>query len=175
MKNGLILLICQFLILPITASTQEWNQVWLERYLETIEPADNFPDGEPQDVPRRYRDGIADSAIFFSRTGCTTNQFIEGLFRAATNSFASSDWDDEERDRISSTAIWKLTEIGLPVVTNFFKFMIDSDTNWYKGVPLCAYFWRTNLEPEILSYMRTLCVQTNIYDSVASSVMLDMF
>ena len=33
----------------------------------------------------------------------------------------------------------------------------------------------TNLEPEVLTYMRTLCVRTNIYDRVAESVMLDMF
>ena len=168
-------MVIQFSILIGVVFAQGLDQAWLERYLETIEPVDNFPDGEPQDIPLRYRDGIADSAMFFSRTGCTTNQFLEGLFRAATNAFASTDWNEEEKDRISSTAVWKLSEIDHPAVTNFFKYMIDSDTDWHKGVPICAYFWRTNLEPEILSYLRTLCVQTNIYDSVAASVMNDMF
>ena len=173
-KNRLFMALIQSLILLSVVFAQELDQSWLERYLEAIEPVDNFPDGAPQDIPLRYRDGIADSALFFARTGCTTNQFIEGLFRAATNAFTSTNWNEEEKNRISSTAVWKLTEIGHPAVTNFFKYMIDSDNDWHKGVPICAYFWRTNLEPEILSYLRTLCVQTNIYDSVAASVMNDM-
>ena len=36
-------------------------------------------------------------------------------------------------------------------------------------------FWRTNLEPEVLAYMRSLCVRTNVYCKVETAVMRDMF
>ena len=40
-------------------------------------------------------------------------------------------------------------------------------------IPAMVYY--TNLEPEVVSYMRTLCVHTNVYSNVSSVVMRQMF
>ena len=152
-----------------------WGQADLEDWLDGIIIPDYYPDGEPAYVPYRYRDSLPEFQEFFVKSGWTTNQFIEGLIFAATNNMTDANWADENKRRISDMAIWKLSEINMSVVTNFFRTLNDDGLAHYKSTAIPEMFHYTNLEPDILSYMRTLCVHTNIYDSVATSVMSDMF
>ena len=60
-------------------------------------------------------------------------------------------------------------------MTNFFKSYNDNASLRYKNTTIPGMFPYTNLEPEVLAYMRTLCVRTNVYDRIADEIMLDMF
>ena len=143
---------------------------------EGFEPQDYFPNGEPAYVPHRYRNSPPEFQRFIGRVGWTTNQFLEGMAYAMTNNIVDANWGDEVKRRIAATAAWKLGEIDDPVVTNFFRRFNDSDnTDRLKNETIPPMFWRTNLEPEVFSYMRTLCVRTNVYRNVESIVMSDMF
>ena len=169
---------CLAVSFPLLASAydDQWIQARLERILcHGCEPADNFPNGDPPDVPLRNRDALAEFNQFISGSGWTTNQFIEGLVLAFTNCTTVTNWTDKERLDIAGTAVWKLSEINHPAITNLFK-RCNDDVNFpYKEATIPGMFPYTNLEPEVMSYMRTLCVQTNIYDDVATIVMTDMF
>ncbi len=152
-----------------------WGQADLEDWLDGIIIPDYHPEGEPEDVPYRNRDSLPEFQEFFERSGWTTNQFIEGLMFAATNNMTEENWADESKRRVSRRAVWKLSEINMPAVTNFFRALNDDCLVHYKLTAIPEMFYYTNLEPDVLSYMRTLCVRTNIYDSVATTVMTDMF
>jgi hypothetical protein len=145
-----------------------YGQGRLEEWLYYIEPADYFPDGEPPYVPHRYRDALPEFRVFFERSGWTTNQFVEGLIFAVTNNLVAIRSGDKDKRRVAGRAMWKLSEINHPAVTNFFRYFNDSDnTPLFKPDTIPAMMYYTNLEPDVLSYMRTLCVRTNIYDKVA--------
>ena len=94
---------------------------------------------------------------------------------AFTNNATSAKWGIERDMDIAGTAGWMLSEINLPAVTNFFRLCNDEDSITFKGVTIPGMFPYTNLEPEVMLYMKTLCIRTNIYDSVATMVMHDMF
>ncbi len=169
--------VCLAFLLPFLAGAydDQWIQARLERILcHGCEPADNFPNGDPPDVPLRDRDALAEFNQFISGSGWTTNQFIEGLVLAFTNCTTVTNWTDKERLDIAGAAVWKLSEINHPAITNLFK-RCNDDVNFpYKEATIPGMLPYTNLEPEVMSYMRTLCVQTNIYDDVATMVMTDM-
>ena len=130
---------------------------------------------EPYVLPR-YRNSLADCRDFFEGSGWTTNQFLEGLMCAITNNVTDENWSDEHKRDAAGVAAWKLGEIDNPVVTNFFRQFNDHDnTDRLKIETIPPIFWRTNLEPEVLAYMRSLCVRTNVYRNVESIVMSDMF
>ena len=113
---------------------------------------------------------------FFESSGWTTNQFLEGLMCAITNNVTDENWPDEYKRDAAEVAAWKLGEIDSPAVTNFFRQFNDGDdTPRLKTGTIPPIFWRTNLEPEVLAYMRTLCVRTNVYRNVETIVMGDMF
>lgn len=139
------------------------------------EPPDAFPDGEPPDVPLRNRDALAEFPRFISWSGWTTNQFIEGLMLAFTNCTTVTSWTQEERENIAGVAGWKLSEINHPAVTNFFRKCNDADMAEYRGTTIPGMIPYTKLEPDVLAYMRTLCVRTNLYDDVATMVIYNMF
>ena len=148
----------------------------LERWLRSLEPDDNITVDTPPPPPLRERDALPEFKKFFEKSGWTTNQFVEGLILAVTNKLAAAKQGDEAKCRIVGGAMWKLTEINLPAVTNFFRRFNDTDdTPWLKQETIPAMFYYTNLEPEVMSYMRSLCVRTNVYCDVESSVMNDMF
>ena len=153
------------------------GQAELEDILcDGFEPRDYFPEGEPPYVPRRYRDSLPDFQRFIARNGWTTNQLIEGLICAVTNNVKDVNWVDPDRRHVAEIAVWKLGEIDNPAVTNFFRlFNEEDDTPKLKEGTIPPMFWRTNLEPEVMAYMRTLCVCTNIYSNVSSLVMRQMF
>ena len=160
-------------VLPLACGA-ECDQGGLERYLVFCKPYCSSGD-EPYVLPR-YRDALADSKDFFESSGWTTNQFIEGLMCAMTNNITDGNWSDEYKRDAAGVAAWKLGEIDNPAVTNFFRQFNDSDdTDRLKIETIPPMFWRTNLEPEVLSYMRTLCVRTNVYRNVESIVMSEMF
>ena len=169
---------CSVLISPEDSG---WDYDRLERILcLSCVWDDDLPDPPPPYVPLRRRDALSEFRLFFERSGWTTNQFVDSLIVAATNRFAGGRWTNEDWDRINSNAIWKLSEIDHPAVTNFFRTYLDQVSQAQAPrrpvvTPVVAMFSHTNLEPEVLDYMRTLCVRTNLYVKAECSVMLDMF
>ena len=155
----------------------EWDQAELEEILcYGCPPADVVPDVPRPKIPRRYRNSLPEFQGFISMSGWTTNQFIEGLICAITNNVKDENWSDELKRRTASRAVWKLGEIDDPAVTNFcYWFNSENDTDRLNTTTIPAVFRRTNLEPEVLSYLRTLCIRTNIYSKVEYIVMRDMF
>ena len=139
------------------------------------EQPDAFPAGEPPDVPLRNRDALPEFRRFIAGSGWTTNQFIEGLMLAFTNCTTVTNWSQNEQENISGNAGWKLSEIDHPSVTNFFRKCNDEEMLECRGVAIPGMIPYTKLEPEVLAYMRTLCVRTNLYDDVATMVMYNMF
>lgn len=153
-----------------------WDQARLERDLHAYEPEDCIPDDDPGiRVYLRQQDALAEYSEYMTDGGWTTNQFITGLIQAFTNYTTTAMWADRDNRRIARAAIWKLCKINHPMVTNFFRQCNEVDSIRYKGTTIRGMFRYTNLEPEVLDYMRTLCVRTNIYDRVADLVMHDMF
>lgn len=178
MKSGIMTMI----MMPLTAMAlttvpltgQQWGQERLRRILcYGCEPSDT-PDDTP-DVPLRNRDALKEFSLFMSRSGWSTNQFITGLMFEMTNNLQDVGSLSYEQKRIVGTAAWKLSEINHPSVTNFFRMCNANPQMWCKRSTILGMFRYTNLEPEVMAYMRTLSVQTNIYDRVADNVMIDMF
>ncbi len=161
----------------VVSASAEWGQVELEDILcNDCDPIDFFPEGDPPYVSYRYRNSLPEFQGFISMSGWTTNQFIEGLICAITNNVKDSNWSDEQKRRTAGRAAWKLGEIDDPAVTNFFRWFNDEDnTPKLKVDTIPPMFWRTNLEPDVIAYMRTLCMRTNIYSNVEHIVMGDMF
>jgi hypothetical protein len=175
MKKATTLILVSALTGVLLADPSWWTQERFEKRLYGICPPDYFPDGDPPDVPLRNRDALTEYRNFLVESGWTTNQFVDALILAFTNNITASNWTNEYKNDIACSAIWKLSEINLPVVTNFFRMCNDDDSVKCKNATIPAMFPYTNLEPEIMSYMRTLCVRTNIYDRAATIVMHDMF
>ena len=140
-------------------------------------PKDNYMDDEVGHsyVPLRNRDALAEFQGFISRHGWTTNQLVESLMFIMTNNITEANWIDADKRSAAGVAAWQLSEINLPAVTNFFRQYNDSDTTRLKRYTILGMFPYTNLEPEVMDYMRTLCVRTNVYDRRAPDVMLNMF
>ena len=120
--------------------------------------------GKPVVVPLRYRNALRGYEGFIRRHGWTTNQFIEGMICAITNNVKDDNWKDRWKSGIAGEAAIKLREIDNPAVTNFFRNFNDTDiTTRLKSITIPAMFLRTNLEPEVMAYLRSLCVRTNVY------------
>ena len=164
------------LTVGVSCSAVDWlGQEMLERRVWAFHHEDNFPDGLPPYVPLRNRDALPEFRAFFEASGWTTNQLIEGLALAVTNNLSDEILNDGEKSCVPRNAIWKLSEINHPAVTNFFRVLNDSERYRRGNTPVTAMFHYTNLEPEVLAYMRSLCLKTNIYERAALGVMLDMF
>ena len=140
-------------------------------------PKDNYMNDEIDHsyVPLRDRDALAEFQGFISRHGWTTNQLVESLMFIMTNNMTEANWTDADKRRAAGVAAWQLSEINLPAVTNFFRQCNNVNTTRLKRYTIRGMFPYTNLEPEVLDYMRTLCVRTNVYDRIATEVMLNMF
>ena len=159
--------------LPFEPGTQSDLEFILCNFFE---PRDYFPEGEPPYVPHRNRNALPEFRGFIARTGWTTNQFLEGMMLAITNNATDVNWSNKDKRRIAGVAAWKLGEINNPAVTNFFRSFNDSDdSDRLKVDTIPPMIWYTNLEPEVLSYMRTLCVRTNVYCKAEYCVLRDMF
>jgi len=176
MRYGMVIIVVGAALQLMSQEEPPWDQVRLERILRyDCEPRDFYPEGEPPYVPLRNRDALKEFETFISHSGWTTNQFIEGLIFAFTNNITDANWADADKRCIAGRAVWKLGEINRPAVTNFFRAFCEGDSPRCKGWVVESFFPYTNLEPEVLSYMRTLCVQTNIYRAVETGVMHYMF
>jgi hypothetical protein len=173
-RNVVVGVLTSTVAMSVTAT---WEQTELEEILcYGCEPRDYFPEGEPPYIPRRYRNSLPEFQGFISTAGWTTNQFVEGLICAITNNVKPENWSDALKKRTAKRATWKLSEIDSPAVTNFFRWFNDEyNIDGYKVNSITPIFWRTNLEPEVMSYMRSLCVRTNIYCKAEYNVMRDMF
>ena len=154
-------------------NAEVWNQARLERDLSAYYPDDYPPDGEPPDVPLRERDALAEFQNFLSDSGWTTNQLVEALMLAFTNHAKVVRLSDEYSRDVAGVAGASQCEINIPSVTNFLRTCIDDDSLGYRGMCILGVFPYTNLEPEVMDYMKMLCVRTNIYDGVATGVMRD--
>ena len=176
-KSNVQIAVCVFVASVAMQLVALTGQAELEDILcDGFEPRDYFPEGEPPYVPRRCRNSLPDFKQFIGRNGWTTSQFIAGLICAITNNVTDANWIDSDKRHIAEIAVWKLGEIDSPAVTNFFRqFNEEDNTPKLKTGTIPPVFWRTNLEPEVLAYMRTLCVRTNVYCKVESIVMRDMF
>ena len=164
------------IVLTSLCETDLYDQARLESFLARpmrICLVDN--ENEPE-VPLRNRDGMLRYSGFMNRSGWSTNQVISGLMLAMTNYLSETDWADERKRRIAEVAAWHLSETDNPAVTNFFRLFNDVDnTPRMKSETIPAMLRYTNLESEVLDYMKTLCVRTNIYDAVAWDVVYEMF
>ena len=149
------------------------NQASLERYL--LESVSYCGTEDGPYVPHRYRNALEDCRDFLQQGGWTTNMFIAGLMVAMTNNLADSNWTNEEKRTLAKVAAWRLKEIDNPAVTNFFRYFNEIDGTFkLKDDTIPGMFYYTDLETEVLKYMRTLCIKTNIYANVAFGVAYDM-
>ena len=131
---------------------------------------------KPVVVPLRYRNALPGYEEFIRRHGWTTNQFIEGVICAITNNVKDDKWNDRWKRRTAGAAAMKLREIDNPTATNFFRQFNDTDsTTRLKSITIPAMFLRTNLEPEVMAYLRSLCFRTNVYCKAEYDVIRDMF
>ena len=151
-----------------------WSQAKFEDSISGFEPDDNFPDGLPPYVPLRERNALPEFKWVFSQSGWTTNQLIEALALAVTNNLSDEVLNSMEKRRIPGNAIWKLSEINHPAVTNFFRALNEIGNPRLGPTPMSAPFLYTNLEPEVLAYMRSLCLKTNIYERAVDGVLFNM-
>ena len=148
----------------------------VERILEGKIIQDNFMDEDVLvDVPLRYRNSLKEYEFFIREQGCTTNEFVEALMLAATNGAYSLEWTEKQKRTIAARALTALSEMDRPDVTNFVRIVNADGRQHFRFVDFSMPFIHTNLEPEVLDYMRTQCVRTNLYENLAFSVMLDMF
>ena len=147
----------------------------VERVLEGKIIQDNFMDEDVLvDVPLRYRNSLKEYEFFIREQGCTTNEFVEALMLAATNGAYSLEWTEKQKRTIAARALTALSEMDRPDVTNFVRIVNADGRQHFRFVDFSTPFIHTNLEPEVLDYMRTQCVRTNLYENLAFSVMLDM-
>lgn len=147
----------------------------VERILEGKIIQDDFVNEDvPVDVPLRYRNSLKEYEFFIREQGCTTNEFVEALMLAATNGAYSLEWTEKQKRTIAARALTALSEMDRPDVTNFVRIVNADGRQHFRFVDFSTPFIHTNLEPEVLDYMRTQCVRTNLYENLAFSVMLDM-
>ena len=173
---------CKVVILAWIVSTMAYAayaalplSAQVERLLAYEIIQDDFSDEEePVDVPLRYRDSLKEYGDFIREQGCTTNEFVEALMLAATNGAYSLEWTEREKNTIAGRALYALSNIDRPDVTNFVRIVNADGKQHFRRVNFSAPFIHTNLEPEVLDYMRTQCIRTNLYENVAFSVMFDM-
>ena len=147
----------------------------VERVLEGKIIQDNFMDEDvPVDVPLRYRNSLKEYEFFIREQGCTTNEFVQALMLAATNGAYSLEWSEEEKNMIAARALIALREMDRPDVTNFVRIVNADGKQHFRYVDFSMPFIHTNLEPEIMEYMRSQCVRTNLYERSSFYVMHDM-
>ena len=147
----------------------------MERVLEGKIIQDNFMEEDvPADIPLRYRNSLREYDSFIREQGCTTNEFVQALMLAATNGAYSLEWTEDQKDTIAARALIALRTMDRPDATNFVRIVNADGKIHFRYVDFTAPFIHTNLEPEVLDYMRTQCVRTNLYQKLGFGIMLDM-
>ncbi len=147
----------------------------VERVLEGMIIQDDFVnEEEPPYIPLRYRDSLRRYDFFIRKHKCTTNEFVEALMLAATNGTYSLKWTEEQKRIIAGRALVLLSEMDRSDVTNFVRVVNADGKKNFRYVDFSTPFIHTNLEPEIMEYMRSQCVRTNLYEDLVGTVMDDM-
>ena len=173
MKNKLIIAVLVFGVVVAYSAMPPPAEV--ERILEGKIIQDDFVnEEEPVDVPLRYRDSLKKYGYFIREQGCTTNEFVQALMLAATNGAYSLEWTEDQKDTIAARALTALSEMNRPDVTNFVRIVNADGRRHFRYVDFSTMFIHTNLEPEIMEYMRSQCVRTNVYEGLARTVVYDM-
>lgn len=149
-----------------------WDQESLERGL--------LMEARTIDAPEkpwfsRDWDALKDYRHYIEIGGWTTNRLVESLIYTATNNLQDEKWADDRCSLLAEMAFGTLNEINLPMVTNFFRSVNTNEMHGMQKYTLPGMIRYTNLEPEVMDYMRSLCVMTNIYDRTAFSVVFEMF
>ena len=147
----------------------------VERVLEGMIIQDDFVnEEEPPYIPRRYRDSLRRYDFFIRKHKCTTNEFVQALMLAATNGTYSLRWTEKQKRIIAGRALVVLSEMDRPDVTNFVRIVNADGKKNFRYVDFSTPFIHTNLEPEIMEYMKSQCVRTNLYEDLVGTVMDDM-
>ena len=161
--------------------SSKWGQDRLESFLlgnarEPLIDGDYGDDDELlPDIPLRRRSSLGNFWYFFSEGGWTTNQLVEGLMLAASNGIGRAAGRNADRMDVARVAVAELGDINVPAVTNFLRWvMMQPECPDIQSQAIVPIFQYTNLEPEVLAYLRTLCLRTNIYERVISQVKFDM-
>ena len=140
-----------------------------------FQPDSVDPASFPPYVPHRYRDALPRYKTFLEESCWSTNRLIKGLICAVTNNIHAAERGDWKKQNTVNGAICTLHRINHPAVTNFFRQVMDSDSPLsLKRDAVCPLLYYTNLEPEVMEYMRTVCVRTNVYENLEACVIYDM-
>ena len=175
MKCKVVISVCIVSTMAYAAYAALTLSAQVERLLAYEIIQDDFTDEEEsEDVPLRYRNSLKEYGHFIREQGCTTNEFVQALMLAATNSAYSTEWTEKEKRKIASGALIALSEMDRPDVTNFVRIVNADGRQHFRCVDFSTPFIHTNLEPEVLDYMRTQCVRTNLYEDLGFGIMLDM-
>lgn len=176
----LIALATATLIAMVVAETRDnsWYRNRLEEILIGWDEPDVLPNtDDPNAMPYaslRSLDALPRFSTFFEQTGWTTNQFIECLAAIATNNLEDARWSDADNRHASAMAFSFLSEINHPMVTNFFRAVNEQDIRGMQEFTYPGVVRYTNLEPEVISYVRSLCTTTNFYQDASFDVVHEM-
>lgn len=170
-----MILMVAFCTMSLIAA-QQWDQDCLERWLYSSRGGvDDFVNNpEPAYVPLRDRDSIAEFRDFVAIGGWTTNQLVDALICAVTNNMVAERWNVERQRTIAWIAFSKLAEANHSTAQRFVTETCTNDVRCMLLDGLPAVFRRTNLEEDVLDYMRRVCIMTNRYDGIADSVSLEL-
>ena len=177
--KDIVIVVAMLLAVPAVCGAIVYDQDLLERRAASSRmPKDCISPEEEEApvVPARERDAIKEHfSNFITRGGWTTNQFIEGLIYAATNYMDDANWANEKNRRKVYGAFGTLSDINHPMVTNFFRSVNNTNIRGCHDITLPGLVQYSHLEPELLDYLKGFCVQTNIYDHLATHMMMEMF
>ena len=155
-----------------------YNQEWLEKVLFRLSiPQDdyvNFP--EPEYVPQRNRDATVNFKDFFQSGGWTTNQLVNGLIAAYSNNVEGAVGGKLRDNMIASESLMQLSEINCPAALAFITTICTNGAQIGEMLEMIlpGTFRYTNLEPEVMHYLRQVCLNTNVYESAAEGVMFNL-
>lgn len=177
MRKSMIVAVCMVAFASLAETA--YDQAALERRLYFLcLPRDNLTleEADAPAVPKRDRDAMRNGfSRFIVHGGWTTNQVIEGLIFVATNYIADANWTTEHNKDKAVNAFCTLCDINHPMVTNFFRSVNNTNIRGCQDITLPGLVQYSHLEPDLLDYLKGFCVQTNIYDHIATHMMMEMF
>lgn len=143
--------------------------------LEACEPEDNFIASSGTSGRECWaRDSLPVFLPVRREFGWTENTLVSKLVSVASNNLEDAAWVDMRKRKVCIRAVSMLCDINLPAVTNYFSTINDRDVHGIQAMTIPAMFKYTGLEPEVMSYLRTMCLHTNLYASAADLVTMDL-
>lgn len=177
MKTQFVVMMLLTTVCGSLGAAAKWTQERFEKTLWSLYGSgiDNGADGDfPEYVPLRNRDSLADFKVYLGQGGWTTNDVVRGLIYAVTNNIVPARWGVERNRMIASVAMQELAECREPAANAFLMGFCTNSIHDVAVVGVRGIFMRTNLEPEVLEYMRTVCVRTNLYERIAAGISSDL-